>query len=346
MSHFSRSIATIACFAGGALLMVSCGGGASKTGEAQPMPAGAAPHGMVWIPGGKFTMGSESADARPVEGPEHEVTIDGFWMDETEVTNAQFREFVDATGYVTRAEKVPTIEEFPGADYEEIKDMLKPGANNFHSTDGPVDLRNHLAWWEYKIGASWRRPNGPESSIEGKDDYPVVCVTWDDASAYAKWAGKRLPTEAEWEFAARGGMEHQLFGWGNEFKKDGKWMTNIYQGQFPEDDTGEDGHVGAAPVKSYPPNGYGLYDMSGNVWEFVSDWYGPNYYNISPSRNPKGPKIGSDRNGLGEPNKVIRGGSFLCNDCYCSGYRPSARQSTTIDTSSNHTGFRCVMDPE
>jgi sulfatase modifying factor 1 len=338
-------ILTIASTVAAAVILPSCST-QSETGKPQPKPDGLAPDDMVWIPGGTFTMGSDDAYAKPDEGPEHVVTVAGFWMDATEVTNAQFREFVEATNYVTRAEKVPTIDEFPGADYEQIKDMLKPGANNFRSMEGPVSLRNELVWWEYKIGAQWRNPNGPESTIEGKDDHPVVCITWEDANAFAKWAGKRLPTEAEWEFAARGKLKSQRFVWGNEFKKEGKWMTNIYQGGFPKKDTGEDGHVGTAPVKSYPSNGYGLYDISGNVWEFVSDWYEPNYYNMSPTHNPEGPKVSGDRHGWWEANRVIRGGSFLCKDSYCSGYRPSARQGTTVDTSSNHTGFRCVVDQQ
>ena len=310
----------------------------------QSSPDDVKPEGMVWISGGGFTMGSSDQFARPDEQPEHVVELDGFWMDVTEVTNAQFRKFVEATDYVTRAEKVPKLEEFP----EELRDqidpvMLKPGANNFKPGE-VANLRHHLQWWEYKLGANWRQPEGPGSGIEEKDDYPVVCITWEDAVAYAEWAGKRLPTEAEWEFAARGGLVAKPFAWGDEFRPGGKWMTNIYQGDFPSEDSGEDGHVGAAPVKSYEPNGYGLYDMSGNVWEFVSDWYQPDYYRRSPRRNPKGPPSSTDRHGGSEPNKVIKGGSFLCNDCYCSGYRPSARQTTTLDSSSNHTGFRCVKD--
>ena len=313
-------------------------------GSAQPQPKSEAPAGMRWIPGGKFTMGSSSSFAREDERPEHIVEVRGFWMDETEVTNAQFRSFIDATGYVTRAEKTPTLDEFP----EELRHLIDPadlkaGANTFKPCDA-VNLQEHLQWWEYKHGASWKQPDGPDSSIEGKDDYPVVCLTWDDAVAYAKWAGKRLPTEAEWEFAARGGLKGQIFVWGNEMHPDGKWMCNIYQGDFPRNDSGEDGHAGAAPVKSYPENGYGMYDMSGNVWEFVSDWYKADYYQWSPAKDPQGPRSSDDRHGGSEPNKVIRGGSFLCNDCYCSGYRPSARQTTTLDSSSNHTGFRCVKD--
>ena len=327
-----------------AVVLVACSDEVERElGEPWPQPEQAI-EGMKWIPGGKFTMGSDSSLAREDEGPEHIVEVRGFWMDETEVTNAQFREFVEASGYVTRAEKVPQLEEFP----EEVRGMidptdLKPGANNFKPCDA-VNLQQHLQWWEYKHGANWRHPDGPESSIEGKDDYPVVCITWDDAVAYAKWAGKRLPTEAEWEFAARGGLKGQDYVWGSEMSPDGKWMTNIYQGDFPRNDSGEDGYAGASPVKSYPANGYGLYDMSGNVWEFVQDWYKKDYYQWSPVKDPKGPRSSDDRHGGTEPNKVIRGGSFLCNDCYCSGYRPSARQTTTLDSSSNHTGFRCVKD--
>ncbi|MCB1094486.1 MAG: formylglycine-generating enzyme family protein [Verrucomicrobiae bacterium] len=318
----------------------------ATAGNGQPQPAAEAPAGMKWIPGGKFTMGSSSSFAKPDERPEHVVEVKGFWMDETEVTNAQFRAFVDATGYVTRAEKTPTLDEFP-EDLRQYIDPadLKAGANHFKPCD-TVDLQQHLQWWEYKHGASWKTPDGPGSSIEGKDDYPVVCITWDDAVAYTKWAGKRLPTEAEWEFAARGGMNGQIFVWGNEMHPEGKWMSNIYQGDFPKNDTGEDGYIGASPVKAFPANGFGLYDMSGNVWEFVNDWYKADYYQWSPAKDPQGPRSSDDRQGGSEPNKVIRGGSFLCNDCYCSGYRPSARQTTTLDSSSNHTGFRCVKDAE
>lgn len=265
-------------------------------------------------------------------------------MDITEVTNAQFQEFVNATHFVTLAEKTPSAAEFPGAPPE----MLKPGANHFKGTPGPVSTAGAAAefqWWEYKIGANWKQPDGPGSSIAGKENFPVSCVCWDDAAAYAKWAGKRLPTEAEWEYAARGGLEGKRYVWGDEFSPGGKLQGNLWQGEFPNKDSIEDGFHGLAPVKSFPANGFGLYDMSGNVWEWVSDWFSSSYYARSPDRNPQGPEPEPDNErGGGAPCKVIRGGSWLCNDCYCEGYRPSARQWTTRDTSANHTGFRCVKD--
>lgn len=302
-----------------------------------PAP-GEKPPGMVWIPGGSFMMGS---DRKPVEKPVHQVVLEGFWMDETEVTNAQFRAFVEATGYVTSAEKVPKKEDFPAGIRDRIDEsMLQPGANNFRPTPEPVPLDNELAWWEYMKGASWRKPLGP-AGADAKDTDPVVCVNWDDASAYAKWAGKRLPTEAEWEFAARGGLSGNNYAWGDEMKPGGKWMMNIWQGEFPAKDAAEDGFPGLAPVKSYPPNGYGLYDMAGNAWEWTADWYESSYYATSPGYNPKGPPPSAD-NHQGQPSKLMRGGSWLCNDCYCEGYRPAARQFTTPDTASNHLGFRGV----
>lgn len=296
------------------------------------------PPGMVWIPGGSFMMGS---DTKPVEQPPHRVVLEGYWMDETEVTHGQFRAFVEATGYITSAEKTPRKEDFPAEIRDQIlDDLLTPGANNFRSTEQPVPLDNELAWWEYRKGASWKKPMGPDAPAP-KDTEPVVCVNWEDASAYAKWAGRRLPTEAEWEFAARGGLSEKPYVWGDGMTPGGKWMANIWQGEFPVKDDAKDGFPGLAPVKSYPVNGYGLYDMSGNVWEWTADWYDQTYYAQSPEYNPKGPGPSSD-NHQGQPSKIMRGGSWLCNDCYCEGYRPAARQFTTPDTASNHVGFRCV----
>ncbi len=310
----------------------------------------APPEGMVWIPGGEFLMGS--TEGEPNETPVHPVRVSGFWMDETEVTNAQFRAFVEATGYVTQGEKPMSAEEYPDAP----PDALKAGSLLFKKSDGPVSLDYHMQWWEFVPGADWRHPFGPDSSIEGKDDHPVVCISWDDAHAYAEWAGKRLPTEAEWEFAARGGLERASFAWGEEFSPDGAFQANLWQGEFPHDNTAEDGYATTAPVKQFPPNGYGLYDISGNVWEYVQDWYDPDYYIRSPEFGPTGPSLeevldpsrrlrrGSDHRPqlATTPHKVIRGGSYLCNDCYCKGYRPSARQISDMITSTNHTGFRCV----
>lgn len=304
-----------------------------------PTPAPAEqPQGMVWIPGGTFTMGSNN---KPVEQPPHRVVLEGFWMDETEVTHGQFRAFVEATGYQTSAEKTPRKEDFPANIRDQILDsMLQPGANNFRCTEHPVPLDNELAWWEYMKGASWRKPLGPKGP-DPQDSEPVVCVNWEDANAYAKWAGKRLPTEAEWEFAARGGLSGKGFVWGDEWKPVGKYMANTWQGEFPVKDAAEDGFHGLAPAQSYPPNGYGLYDMAGNAWEWTADWYDEKYYAQSPEYNPKGAEPSSE-NHQGQPSKLMRGGSWLCNDCYCEGYRPAARQFTTPDTASNHLGFRCV----
>jgi formylglycine-generating enzyme required for sulfatase activity len=291
---------------------------------------------MVWIPSGTFWMGSDEGqtDERPV----HEVTVDGFWIDKTEVTNEQFEKFVRATGYVTLAERKPDPKDFPGVPLEN----LVAGSVVFSPPPGEVPLDNHYAWWSYVRGANWRHPEGPDSTIQGREKHPVVHVSWDDAMAYAKWAGKRLPTEAEWEFAARGGLARQPYVWGKEQVPGGKWQANIWQGRFPNENTMADGFKGAAPVASFPPNGYGLYDMAGNVWEWCADWYLPDYYAHSPKENPPGPDTSFDPNEPGVMKRVQRGGSYLCSDLYCIGYRPSARMKSTPDTGLSHTGFRCV----
>jgi formylglycine-generating enzyme required for sulfatase activity len=311
---------------------------------------------MVWIPGGEFSMGSDhrcealcglpgiTNDAVPI----HRVYVDGFWMDQTEVTNAEFRKFVEETGYITVAEVKPTLEEFPGAPEEN----LVAGSTVFAPTPRNVQLDNYLQWWSYVPGANWRHPLGPDSSIEGQDDFPVVQICFEDAEAYAKWAGKRLPTEAEWEFAARGGKAGQLYAWGNEIQIDGKYQANIYQGRFPvkDGDTGADGFVGIAPVRQYRPNSYRLYDMGGNVWEWVSDWYRHDYYaRLSATgkvaRNPKGPDVPLDPSEPNQKKRVHRGGSFLCSDLYCTRYMVGTRGRGEVRTGSNHVGFRCVRDP-
>lgn len=293
---------------------------------------------MAWIPPGTFDMGT--TDAKPDEAPVHKVTLNGFWMDRTEVTNAEFKEFVEATGYVTLAEQKPDPKDFPGVP----ADKLVPGSVVFSPPPGEVALKNHFAWWEYVPGANWRHPEGPESSIENRMDHPVVHVAWEDAKAYAHWAGKRLPTEAEWEYAARGGLERKPYIWGEAKVPDGQWMANIWQGRFPTSNTQEDGFFGTSPASTYPPNGYGLYDMSGNVWEWTADWYRPDYYRNSPENNPPGPESSMDPDEPGVPKRVIRGGSYLCSDLYCIGYRPSARMKSSPDTGLSHTGFRCVKD--
>jgi formylglycine-generating enzyme required for sulfatase activity len=277
-------------------------------------------------------------DAQPI----HRVQVDGFWMDQFEVTNDQFAVFVKATGYVTVAERTPTAAEFPGAPAEK----LVAGSVVFTPPRGPVPLDDHFQWWSYVKGASWRHPTGPSSTIDGRGKQPVVHIAYDDAEAYARWAGKRLPTEAEWEFAARGGMANQFYSWGNEFRPGGQWMANIWQGQFPVSDTAADGFAGIAPVGSFPPNGYGLYDMAGNVWEWCSDWYRADAYSEwSPgnvARNPQGPASSLDPAEPGQAKRVLRGGSFLCTDQYCTRYMIGTRGKGEISSGSNHLGFRCV----
>jgi len=302
-----------------------------------PSPA---PEGMVWIPGGEFWMGSDDfPDARPW----HRVYVDGFWMDKTEVTNEQFEKFVKATGYVTVAERAPTKEEFPTAPAEN----LVAGSVVFTPPDHAVSLDDHFQWWNYVKGANWRHPTGPKSDINGNEKYPVVHIAYGDAVAYAKWAGKRLPTEAEFEYAARGGLNRKPYVWGDDFRPGGKWMANTFQGHFPEKNTGEDGFTGTAPVGSFPPNGYGLFDMAGNVWEWCSDWYRPDYYQIladkgDVARNPQGPANSFDPSEPGTRKRVHKGGSFLCTDQYCKRYEPGGRGKGEPDTGTNHLGFRCV----
>jgi formylglycine-generating enzyme required for sulfatase activity len=321
--------------------------------NARPAP-GDAPQGMVWIPGGEFSMGAaESPDMNMVgmeattdSRPIHRVYVDGFWMDKTEVTNEQFAKFVEATGYVTIAERTPRAEDFPGAPPEN----LVAGAVVFSPPDHPVPLNDHLQWWSYVKRANWRHPEGPQSSLAGREQYPVVQVAYDDVVAFAKWAGKRLPTEAEWEFAARGGQSGKLYPWGDDFTPGGKVMANTFQGHFPDKDTGEDGRKGIGPVAQFPPNGYGLYDVAGNVWEWTSDWYRTDYYAQLASaggiaRNPKGPDTSFDPNEPTEKKRVHRGGSFLCTDQYCSRYMVGTRGKGEISSGTNHVGFRLVQIP-
>ena len=278
-------------------------------------------------------------DSRPI----HRVYVDGFFIDATDVTNAEFARFVQATSYVTVAERKPQAKDFPGAPPEN----LVAGSVVFSPPNHTVSLNDYVQWWSYVPGANWRHPLGPKSDIKGKKNYPVVQVAYEDALAYAKWAGKRLPTEAEWEFAARGGLAGKPFVWGDSFRPNGKWMANTHQGQFPNQDTGEDGYKGIAPVAQYPANGYGLYDMAGNVWQWTSDWYRPDYYQqlVSQSvvaRNPQGPDTSFDPDEPNQPKKVQRGGSFLCTDQYCSRYIVGTRGKGEVSTGSNHVGFRCV----
>jgi formylglycine-generating enzyme required for sulfatase activity len=280
-------------------------------------------------------------DSRPI----HRVYVDGFFMDKTDVTNAEFTKFVKATGYVTVAERKPRAEDFPGAPPEN----LVAGGVVFSPPDHAVPLDNHFQWWSYVPGANWRHPTGRKSNIIGRDNYPVVQIAYEDAVVYAKWADKRLPTEAEWEFAARGGLAGKPFVWGDEFRPNGKWMANTHQGHFPNQDTGEDGHQGLAAVAQYPPNGYGLYDMAGNVWQWTSDWYRPDYYQQlvaegGVARNPNGPQNPWAPDEPKEAKKVHRGGSFLCTDQYWSRYVVGTRGKGEVSTGTNHLGFRCVQD--
>lgn len=293
---------------------------------------------MVWVPGGSFWMGSDSG--LPDEQPVHQVTVDGFWVDRTEVTNEQFEKFVRATGYLTVAERKPDPKDFPGAPPEK----LVPGSIVFRPPPGEVPLDNPYIWWEYVAGANWRHPEGPASDIRGREKHPVVHICWFDAMAYAQWSDKRLPTEAEWEYASRGGRDREPYVWGKEQTPQGKWNANIWQGRFPNENSLADGFRGTAPVATFEPNGYGLYDMAGNVWEWCQDWYLPDYYANSPLQNPPGPTTSFDPNEPGVMKRLQRGGSYLCSDLYCMGYRPSARMKASPDTGLSHTGFRCVRN--
>ena len=299
-------------------------------------------------------MGSDSADSRRDEKPRHRVKVEGVWMDATPVTNRQFKEFVDATGYVTTAEKAPSLDEImaqvPPGTPPPPPEALVPASLVFKGSSGPVPLHNHFIWWEWKPGADWRHPMGPDSSIEGKEDHPVVQVSWYDAKAYAEWAHKRLPTEAEWEFAAYGGQNDITFVWGNQSFSEEEPQANIWQGNFPYQSTKPHGYAGTTAVKTFKANPYGLYDMCGNAWQWCSDLYHVSYYQQEKDKglsvNPTGPLTSYDPDEPYATKHVHRGGSFLCHDSYCKGYRISARMKTCPDTSLNHLGFRCVMTQE
>ena len=292
---------------------------------------------MKWIRGGKFLMG---ADEFPDSRPMHEVVVDGFYIDEHEVTNAEFARFVVATNYKTVAERPLNPADYPGVP----ADKLVPGSAVFTPTVTSVSLDNPLQWWNYVPGASWSQPEGKGSSVKGRENYPVIHVSYEDAAAYAKWAGKRLPTEAEWEYAAQGGKGNHTYYWGDELKPGNKWTANIYQGNFPDKNTKEDGYEGAAPVKSFPPNSYGLYDMDGNVWEWCQDLYRPDYYQKSVAKNPQGPKDSYDPDEPNAVKRVQRGGSFLCSDDYCIRYKAGSRGKGEVSSGSNNLGFRCVKE--
>lgn len=308
--------------------------------------------GMVLIPEADFMMGAHDELARPDELPRHRVLLDAFWMDETEVTNGEFKKFVDEKKYVTTAEQKPKWEELkkqlPEGTPKPDDSLLVPGSLVFNPPRGEVSLNNFYEWWLWVQGANWKNPVGPGSDIKGLDAHPVIHISWYDANEYCKWAGKRLPTEAEWEWAARGGLENKPYSWGGERVDKGSAKANTWDGKFPSKNTGNDGFVVTAPVKSFPPNGYGLYDIAGNVWEWTSDWYRHDYYETSNKpegiRNPKGPEDSYDPVEPYAEKKVQRGGSYLCNESYCSGYRAAFRQKTSPDTGLSHGGFRCVKD--
>ena len=322
----------------------------------QPPAEMETPEGMVWIPGGNFLQGASEADklAMDHEKPQHRVAIDGFFMDETEVTNAQFTKFVQETGYNTVAERELDWEELkkqlPAGTPKPPDSIMQPGSLTFKKTKNKLpNLYDYSQWWDWTVGASWKHPKGPGTGIEGKDNYPVVHIAYEDAVAYCKWAGKRLPTEAEWEYAAKGGLTDALFSWGDDATKLSE-KANTWEGEFPNENSEEDGFENKAPVKSYPANGYGLYDMAGNVWEFTQDWFDPRYYeNFERSgtkKNPRGAGSPYNPNNPQVQEKVIKGGSFLCSASYCASYRPSARMSNSVDSSQEHLGFRTVMSAE
>lgn len=358
-------LALIACAA------ATVGGGASwwyarahvpvKTAAITPGDGTSGPLGMVHIPGGEFLMGSDSKMAQPNERPAHKARVHGFWMDQHHVTNAEFRRFVEATGYITTAEKKPewktlSVQLPPGTPQPPDSAMVA-GGMVFVGTSAPVSLQDYSRWWRYVPGADWRHPGGPGTGIEGKDNHPVVQVSYEDAQAYADWAGKRLPTEAEWEFAARGGLEQATYAWGDQFAPNGKQMANVWQGQqprpFPIVSPKSGGAPGTLPVGTFPPNGYGLVDMTGNAWQWVADWYRADQFQREASTarliaDPVGPSTSWDPADPGVPSdapkRVTRGGSFLCNEDYCLSYRPSARRGTDPYSSMSHLGFRLVMD--
>ena len=314
--------------------------------ESAPAPGAPPDQHMVWIPGGTFRMGSDKY--YPEEAPVHRVTVDGFWIDRTPVTNAEFRRFVEATGHTTFCEMAPDPALYPGA----MPDLLQPASAVFVRPAQPAGLQDHYQWWQLIPGADWRHPQGPDSSIEGKEDHPVVHVAFADVEAFTRWLGKELPTEAEWEFAARGGLDGADYAWGDDMTPDGQHLANTWQGEFPMQNLLEDGFEGTSPVGSFPPNGYGLLDMIGNVWEWTTDWYTPKHPDekIKACCVPHNPRGGREDQSYDPrqpdiriPRRVMKGGSHLCAPNYCLRYRPAARMSQPIDTSTSHLGFRCVV---
>ncbi|HZY81707.1 MAG TPA: formylglycine-generating enzyme family protein [Cyclobacteriaceae bacterium] len=336
LNNYSRAIILLAVLAGCTAK--------SNTNDTPPV------EGMVWIPGGDFVMGTNEDDAYSHERPAHKVHVDGFWMKATEVTNAEFRKFVNATGYKTIAERKPTWEELkkglPPGTPQPPDSILIPGSLVFYHPKPPILTDDYSQWWMWVNGADWQHPDGPSSNLDGKDNHPVTHIAYEDALAYCKWEGTRLPTEAEWEFASRGGKESQRYGWGSEFSPGGKSMANTFQGSFPIYDLKEDGFDGTSPVKTFPANEYGLYDMIGNVWEWTSDLYDINYFQTLPVKevtsNPRGPASSFDPNEPYATKRVTKGGSYLCASNYCSNYRPSSRQGSSIDSGSSNIGFRTI----
>jgi formylglycine-generating enzyme required for sulfatase activity len=340
---------------GNTLLKIGNGAFIPANTDTSKWPPKPWPQGMVWIAGGTYDMGGVGSYARKDEFPVHKVTVDGFWIDQTEVTNAAFKKFTADTKYVTTAEQKPKWEDIkkqvPAGTPKPDESVLVAGAMVFTPTSGPVDLHYYAQWWRWVPGADWKHPEGPQANIMNTtayDNHPVVQVSWFDAEAFCKWSGKRLPTEAEWEYASRGGLNDKEYAWGDEAPDDDtKIKANIWQGSFPYNNTQKDGYVLTAPVGSFAPNGYGLYDMMGNVWEWCNDWYRPDTYSMEAShgivKNPAGPNSSFDPDEPYAQKKVVRGGSFLCNASYCASYRPAARMKTSPDTGENHTGFRCAM---
>jgi sulfatase modifying factor 1 len=324
------------------VLLLCCTNAENKArlqGENPPAESPKVDSKMVWIPGGDFIMGTDDPDFTDAH-PKHTVSLKGFWMDAHEVTNAQFATFVNATGYITYAELPLDPKDYPGVPVEK----LVPGSAVFTPPSVKVDKNDILQWWAYVPGANWKHPLGPGSSIQGREQDPAVHIAYVDAVAYAAWAGKRLPTEAEWEFAAQAGRGNNKYYWGTEQKPGGKWVANIFQGAFPGHNTLEDGFGGIAPVKKFLPNPYGLYDMEGNVWEWCNDFYRPDYYKNSSGENPQGPSDSYDPEDPGTVKRVQRGGSFLCSDEYCVRYKAGSRGKGEVTSGSNNLGFRCVKD--
>lgn len=341
------------------LALAACSGKKNETHEQAAAPSAPAiteapsevPEGMAFIPAGSYVMGGKSEQAGQDEFPRHDVQVSAFFMDVTEVTNRQFAAFVEATDYKTVAERPVDWEELkqqlPPNTPKPADSLLQPGSLVFHATEGPVNLNDYAQWWRWTRHADWRHPEGPESNIKDRMDHPVVHIAWDDARAYAAWAHKRLPTEAEWEWAAMGGLPDAKYPWGNDDAEKSYDRANFWQGFFPYENQEKDGYYGTAPAKSFPANGYGLYDMAGNVWEWCVDKYRFDSYSENAQEvcvNPTGPETSYDPMEPYVPKYVIRGGSFLCNDSYCSGYRVSRRMRSSKDSGFNHTGFRCVRD--